>query len=66
MMGFEHMVLLSERRKCFLILCVPASFVELTTGMKYSYTCSETFGKYLLLQKQKITLWKAEVLQESE
>lgn len=52
MVGFEHMVLLPEHRECFLILCVPASFVELTTGMEYSYKCSETFGKSLLLQKQ--------------
>lgn len=40
------------QRKCFLILCVPAVFVELAMGMKYSYTCSEPFGKYLFLQKQ--------------
>lgn len=42
--------------KCFLIFCVPVAFVELTMGMKYSSTCSGTFGKSLLLQKQ---IWRS-------
>lgn len=46
----------STQRKCFLILCVPVVFVELTMGMKYSHACSKTSGKYLLLQKQ-ISRW---------